>query len=135
MEMQKLILVLVWALLLVGLSFPGQVRAQDPDSISGKWSGMGINSGGTKGSASLIVEENKDGTLTGKWGAAGGEMTIMKGERVTAQILHWECSTAIHVWRVRCTAEGKSLVTTYTCTWKEDGKVKGETGTAVMVKE
>jgi hypothetical protein len=133
--MQKMILVLLWAFLLVGLSFPGQIRAQDPDRISGKWTGTGVNSDGGKATGALIVMEHKDGTLTGKWGATGGEMTIEKGERVTEHVLHWECSNGMYHYRVRCTVEGKALVITYTLTWKEDGKVKGSTGTSVLVKE
>src|SRR5262245_11009591 len=61
------------------------IQAQEPLGISGKWAGMGVNSDGNKGTASLMVKEHKDGTLTGKWGAAGSEMTIEKGERVTPQ--------------------------------------------------
>jgi RNA polymerase sigma factor (sigma-70 family) len=105
------------------------------DRISGKWTGMGVNSDGNKGTASLIVKEHPDGTVTGKWGAAGSEMTIEKGERVTPQVLHWECSTGIYRYRVRCTMEGKALVITYTLTGKEDGKVNGHTGTGVLVRE
>jgi hypothetical protein len=133
--MQKWVLALLWAFLLAGLSLPGQLRAQEPLGISGKWAGMGVNSDGNKGTASLLVEEHQDGTLTGKWGAAGSEMTIEKGERVTPQVLHWECSTGIYRYRVRCTMEGKALVITYTLTWKEDGKVNGHTGTGVLVRE
>ena len=126
---------LVWAFLLAGLSLPGNLGAQEPLGISGKWTGMGVNSDGNKGTASLLVEEHPDGTLTGKWGAAGSEMTIEKGERVTPQVLHWECSTGIYRYRVRCTVEGKALVITYTLTGKEDGKVNGHTGTGVLVRE
>jgi hypothetical protein len=114
---------------------PGRIRAQEPFGISGKWSGMGVNSDGNKGTASLLVEEHQDGTLTGKWGAAGSEMTIENGERVTAQVLHWECSTGIYRYRVRCTMEGQALVITYTLTWTEEGKVNGHTGTGVLVRE
>jgi hypothetical protein len=113
----------------------GRIRAQEPLGISGKWAGMGVNSDGNKGTASLMVEEHSDGTLTGKWGAAGSEMTIEKGERVTPQVLHWECSAGIYRYRVRCTMEGKALVITYTLTGKEDGKVNGHTGTGVLVRE
>jgi hypothetical protein len=62
-------------------------------------------------------------------------MTIEKGERVTPEVLHWECrGGTVHFW-VRCNVTGKALVITYTATRREGGKVKGETRTGVLVRQ
>jgi hypothetical protein len=102
--------------------------------ISGKWSGTGVNHL-DKSDAFLEVAENEDGTLTGKWGSTGNELKIEKGERVTADVLRWESSTETHRWCVNAKVNGKSLVLEVTCTWKEDGKVKGGVGTVVLTKD
>jgi hypothetical protein len=86
--MGTVMVVLLSTSLLLALPFSGRLQAQEPRGISGNWTGTGVNSGGGTGTASLIGEEHEDGTLTGKWGAAGGEMTIEKGERATPQVLH-----------------------------------------------
>ncbi len=121
-------------LLLLGISSSGDAQAQ-PRGISGKWAGTGVNDGGGQFAEPLEITEHEDGTLTGTGnGAPGKEMKILNGERVMAGLYQWEYATKTHRWRVRGTVKGKSLVLDYTCTWKEDGKVKGGTGTIVMTK-
>jgi hypothetical protein len=129
-------LMLLWAVLLAGFLFPGQTVAQEK-KIAGKYAGIYVNKDGQKSDAILTIEEKEDGTLTGKWGNPDSELTIENGERVTADLLQWE---AVHEatkgrYRVRCTVKGNALVLDVTLTWKEDGKVKGATGTSVLVKE
>lgn len=140
--MQKLTLAIALALLMAGLSFPpGRAQAQRPTAdISGTWSGTAVNNNGRTATASLIVKENADGTLTGKWGPPGKEATIEKGERVTSDVLHWEAAWAdentpnTH-YRVVCTVMGKALVVHWIGTRKQDGKVKGETGMVLLVRQ
>jgi uncharacterized protein (TIGR03067 family) len=108
-------------------SVPAQAQER---GISGKWAGTNVNDWGIKSEDSLEITENEDGTLTG---TASG-MKIENGERVTAAVLQWEHVTQTHHWRVRCNVKGKSLVLDYTCTSKENGKVKGGTGTSVLTR-
>jgi hypothetical protein len=131
--MRTVMVVLLGTLLLLTLAFYGRLQAQEARGISGKWGGTFVDSNGEKATVSLIVEEHEDGTLTGKFGRQ--QLTIEKGERVTPQVLHWECKSGARLYRVRCTVEGKALLISYTHTWKEDGKVKGSTGTGVLVRE
>jgi hypothetical protein len=140
--MQKLTLAIPLALLMAGLSFPpGQAQAQRPTvDISGTWSGTAVNNDGRTATASLIVKENVDGTLTGKWGPLGKETPIEKGERVTTDVLHWEAwyadeTTPKTNYRIVCTVMGKALVVHWAGTRKHDGKVKGETGMVVLVRQ
>jgi hypothetical protein len=140
--MQKLTLAISWALLVAGLSCaPGLAQAQERTvNISGTWSGTAVNSDGHTGKASLIVKENADGTLTGQWGPFSKEATIEQGERVTREVLHWEASWASETtpktrYRMVCTVMGKTLVVHWIGTRKEGGKVKGETGMVVLVRQ
>jgi hypothetical protein len=62
-------------------------------------------------------------------------VTIEKGERVTADVLQWEGSDGKGHYRARCTQKGKSLVIDWTYTYKDGGKVKGDTGTMILVRK
>jgi hypothetical protein len=83
----------------------------------------------------LIVEEDKAGSLTGKWGA-GKMMTIEKGKRLTATTFEWESLDASGgTYRVRCVQKGKSLV--FDWTYTAVGASEGPTwvGTSVLVRK
>jgi hypothetical protein len=78
--------------------------------------------------------------LTGKWGPFGKEVPIENGERVTNDVLHWESSwagenTPKTRYRIVCAITGKTLVVHWIGTRKENGKVKGETGVVVLVRQ
>jgi hypothetical protein len=62
-------------------------------------------------------------------------LTIEKCERVTPDTLQWESPSGKARYRVRCTQKGKSLVLDWSYTFAEDGKVRGHSGTTVLVRK
>jgi len=132
--MQRFLLGVLATTLAIPLLSPPAAVGQE-NSLTGKWVGTGVNDKG-KSEAFLDLTVNEDGTLTGMWGCPGNtELKIEKGEQVTEHVLRWESSTETHRWCVRATVNGKSLVLETTCTWREDGKVKGGIATNVLVRE
>ena len=123
------------ALLVNGLSLPGQIRAQEPLGISGEWKGAAVNSeGGFNPNDTLTIREHADGTLTGLWTSL--DLKIEKGQRVTGEVVRWESTDARGgQWRATCTQRGKSLVIDWTTTTREFGKVRGLTGTSILVRK
>jgi hypothetical protein len=83
----------------------------------------------------LSATEHPDGSLTGKWGDPKDPLTIEKGERVTANVLQWESPSGLGRYRVRCTQKGKSLVIDWCYTSVEEFKVRGHTGTSILVRK
>jgi hypothetical protein len=119
---------------------PAEKQPEKKNSLTGVWKGTYTNhTNGLSGGAYLDVTEHPDGTITGKWGSdAESANKIERGERVTAQVLHWEMESKEEgkpVYRVRATQKDKALVLDITVTWREDGKVKGATATSVLTRE
>jgi hypothetical protein len=106
--------------------------AQEP-GVSGKWKGVTVSSLGDKANVTLEIEELNDGTITGTW---DGRVKIEKGERVTAEVAHWELTDGDWRFCCRCAIKsgGKALTVEITATTKEAGKVKGYTATSLFTK-
>ena len=82
----------------------------------------------------LTIREHADGRLTGKW--TNLEMTIEKGERVTESVIRWESTDEKGgQWRATGTQRGKALIIDWTLTIKEEGKVRGVTGTCILLRK
>jgi hypothetical protein len=101
-------------------------------SISGRWTGYGVNSLGQQSPGEMVITEEPDGTLTGKWGAPM-HLTIENGERLTEDTLQWQGSNGQGTYRARCAQRGNSLVIDWT--YAEDGKGPSQTGTIVYARK
>jgi hypothetical protein len=109
-------------------------RTKHKTSISGRWTGNGVNSLGQQSPAEMVVTEAPDGTLTGTWGAPMC-LPIQFGERVTKDTFRWEGSDERGTYVARCTQTGNSLVIHWTCDNPRDGKTPSHSGTIVMTRQ
>jgi hypothetical protein len=101
-------------------------------SITGRWTGYGVNSLGQQSPGEMVITEEPDGTLTGKWGAPM-HLTIENGERLTEDTLQWEGSNGQGTYRARCAQRGNSLVIDWT--YAEERKGPSQTGTIVYARQ
>jgi hypothetical protein len=137
------VLILAWLLGASQSVVPPRSYGQEGERkglVTGVWTGRYTNhDNGQSGDAYLDITEHADGTLTGKWGT--DENTAVKiehGERVTADLLQWEAVTEEKHqprYRVRATLKGKTLELACTVTWREDGKVKGNTANSILTRK
>ncbi len=118
----------------LGMTSAATAHAADP--LTGIWHGTYVNDDDVPSDAYLEVTENADGSLSGRWGnGPNGALVIEHGERVTKSVFQWEAASEAHQdgrYRIRARLIDGTLHLDVTYTWRQDGKINGQTAVSTL---
>jgi len=102
---------------------PAPAFAQRSATFAGKWTGSWVNNTGEKGDDSLVLDEDRDGNLSGMW---TGDVRV-SGKRIDDTTAELHGRTDTRAYRIRLTAHRNGIVLKYTARRLDSsGEYEGE---------
>ena len=102
---------------------PAPAFAQRSATFAGKWTGSWVNNTGEKGDDSLVLDEDRDGNLSGMW---TGDVRV-SGKRIDDTTAELHGRTGTRAYRINLTAHRDGLELRYTARRLDSsGEYEGE---------